>query len=951
MSCPAILTVELEVDLPDPCTSGLCVGRQVQTADGTLWILVPDPDGPCGRSWRTLGETSGNELDLSTAVFDGEPIVVQMGPPRIGVPGEIWRTVDAREFGAKGDRSQDDAAAIQEAIDVAFAEAIGPPSDVAGRARVILPPGAYVTSRPLFTHNVALFGTTWPQYTTIEMAFDGPAVVATYGDGNIPTVPALVGTGVAWACPDIDFFNIPRFILSDSRAMRQFDGLTGLCLQFWFRHDGPTGSYNAFLASGGRRSPGETYTTAFSVIRVDVGYLRFMITAGGTVYSVDAPFVLFPIGTTRHVVIDYDDARGDVVIYIDGVKQVTAGAAVVTGAIDQEWWEDVCLGAQSAYIGSNPIGASTGFTIDSLRISNASLIGPVPPPTIPVPTVKYTVDPLRTMMLINWEEQDEIVSRNVSVVGAVPHVCWLTYYGTGSYGGGIEVARLGFVGADGGTSGTGVLAVRAPFMNVHDIYVVALLDGVRYFDFCFESEIARVNGAVQRWFIAIQRLSGITSVEDSFCFDSEIGFLVSDPQFTVVLKNCSSTSRRGGVHAVGTYGTVLVHGYGLDNETYTPADVVGFAAPVFIGGIGATIQYCTLLCYSGFFLTIPGRPAIAVSAQDDAVDRTVVKVEGCGLLADPTVGAIGIENMPFRVAVTADRVDVFNNAALTNHPECVEVVGSRSYNVPFEYKIGGQRIVGPRRPAIADATGAGDVVAQLNLLLAACRDHGLIEGPVPQPIWEADFAALPTAPLAEDDLPAGLRYRMVGPGANTNGVGLMLVNSSGIPPTGGLGLIQPALDDTADAGRLQLEFVLVPDTARAGYAYDPMVWTYDLFNFCNFDRTTGALRVALNLDIGDPIYVTPTTLTWAAGDTVELWVACGGGVLATVVKARVNGGGVVTLSSGVPPVQGRLRTWQSLDLLCRSLARAGGDGTPTDVFTGEVGSVRAYETGHQPAWV
>lgn len=42
------------------------------------------------------------------------------------------------------------------------------------------------------------------------------------------------------------------------------------------------------------------------------------------------------------------------------------------------------------------------------------------------------------------------------------------------------------------------------------------------------------------------------------------------------------------------------------------------------------------------------------------------------------------------------------------------------------YFVGANQVVGARQPAVADATGAGDVVAQLNALLARLRTHGLI---------------------------------------------------------------------------------------------------------------------------------------------------------------------------------------------------------------------------------
>lgn len=42
--------------------------------------------------------------------------------------------------------------------------------------------------------------------------------------------------------------------------------------------------------------------------------------------------------------------------------------------------------------------------------------------------------------------------------------------------------------------------------------------------------------------------------------------------------------------------------------------------------------------------------------------------------------------------------------------------------------IDGSRVVGPRLSAIDDATSPEDAVAKLNALLAAMREHGLIEG-------------------------------------------------------------------------------------------------------------------------------------------------------------------------------------------------------------------------------
>ena len=45
----------------------------------------------------------------------------------------------------------------------------------------------------------------------------------------------------------------------------------------------------------------------------------------------------------------------------------------------------------------------------------------------------------------------------------------------------------------------------------------------------------------------------------------------------------------------------------------------------------------------------------------------------------------------------------------------------------YVFDKNGKKILDVQQPAIADATGPGDVVARLNQLLAACRAHGLIQ--------------------------------------------------------------------------------------------------------------------------------------------------------------------------------------------------------------------------------
>ena len=55
-----------------------------------------------------------------------------------------------------------------------------------------------------------------------------------------------------------------------------------------------------------------------------------------------------------------------------------------------------------------------------------------------------------------------------------------------------------------------------------------------------------------------------------------------------------------------------------------------------------------------------------------------------------------------------------------------DLVCARDVSCGGGLKIGGIQVMGPQGAAVADATGTGDVVAQLNTLLARARDAGWI---------------------------------------------------------------------------------------------------------------------------------------------------------------------------------------------------------------------------------
>lgn len=142
-----------------------------------------------------------------------------------------------------------------------------------------------------------------------------------------------------------------------------------------------------------------------------------------------------------------------------------------------------------------------------------------------------------------------------------------------------------------------------------------------------------------------------------------------------------------------------------------------------------------------------------------------------------------------------------------------------------------------------------------------------------------------------------------------------------------------------DSSRFGVEIVLYPMAARGQYS--GAVTVVDHLN-CNVtvSQTTGAVTVK----VGGNTYTTAGTITWAANDLVEIWVEFGGGVLPTAVKARINGGVVVTLSTGSPPTQPALITSGSSFTICSNIFGAGIS------FSAWVRRVRTYRAGRRPLW-
>lgn len=136
-------------------------------------------------------------------------------------------------------------------------------------------------------------------------------------------------------------------------------------------------------------------------------------------------------------------------------------------------------------------------------------------------------------------------------------------------------------------------------------------------------------------------------------------------------------------------------------------------------------------------------------------------------------------------------------------------------------------------------------------------------------------------------------------------------------------------------GSLRFYVKLRPKGSSSDYASDMRFWHVDVNNHAEVVASTGAVKIT----IGGTVYTTATAAAWAANDLVEFWLAAGGGSLATVAKYRVNGGSVVTLSTGSPPTQAAITISGACDLLCNGTANQ---------FTSRVEKLEFHPNGSTP---
>lgn len=137
-----------------------------------------------------------------------------------------------------------------------------------------------------------------------------------------------------------------------------------------------------------------------------------------------------------------------------------------------------------------------------------------------------------------------------------------------------------------------------------------------------------------------------------------------------------------------------------------------------------------------------------------------------------------------------------------------------------------------------------------------------------------------------------------------------------------------------DTNRMGLAFRFIAKGTPAQYSANAFIWYIDASNNAWIDTSQ-----KVNVKLGGTTVTSASAISWAAGDVVDLWVACGAGSNA-VVEYRVNSGATTTLLNTA--LAGNPSGAGNIDIFC--------SGT-SNQLSAWLQSVSAYKTGQQPSWV
>lgn len=417
----------------------------------------------------------------------GKVLVPGTTTPR-SLTDRLSETINAKDFGAKGDGVTDDWAALNAAV-------------VAGRTQkkpVVVPPGDYLISRPLQirTSNESLVGLGGvPSQTKIRApsvgwGWFGPAVVVAAdppANQDFDYTDALVTSSTGGRAFQLASDNSqPYFNVRDL----QYGGMAGLGqfrVEFFIRRTGATSG--VIISSSCTLKKGDTQRIPFHVGVTDFngGSIRVNALIGATQHQFDAPFGTLPLDSTvRHVRVAYDGSK--IGIAVNGVWVAQQAAS---GALDMRAYEDLLLFAQASRPhGYGVINFAPTANVQSVHLNRQS--GGAVGTNFTAPSSQH-VGNGSTMILLNGEAAnvDGAVVKTYTL-GNSSYLLTRTHQIPQPFTEKNTVANL-FIKATGGTALISYGSIQSTFRDL-------VLEGWNGFEIGNNSFLARLNNVVINYF-------------------------------------------------------------------------------------------------------------------------------------------------------------------------------------------------------------------------------------------------------------------------------------------------------------------------------------------------------------------------------------------------------------------------------------------------------------------
>ncbi|MEU5536859.1 glycosyl hydrolase family 28-related protein [Streptomyces sp. NPDC020362] len=418
------------------------------------------------------------------------------------------------DFGAKGDDTGDDWAAINAAM-----QSLVPGT---GTGTLYFPAGTYRISRPIVVNGypgIELLGES-PQSTGIRLLGNfGPTLCITPDTvGHFPTGDALLtGPGKAGVLR-LNGANTVDF--RDSPAL-DMDGLDAFSVECTIQVDRvPLTGTTAVITSSGRRNARDPQNSAFGVFLTADGSgglaLSATVRIGGRDVSVPpaAQPLRVPVGVTTHIALTYDGSR--LRLFAGGAGAQTDMREVpASGRLGQALEEGVYLGVYSgaSWPEYHPITKQFPGRIDSIRISGQAMrTAPFIAPTAKFPT--DNASNLHTLLLVNFDLDVDVftVGRTwKDRPGSSPILVHCLHYREGPPNDATSplVRRLTFQSS----GGAGIQAQLAAETVVDEVNVTAARDGIRFRDVSLRSGFENIVIAVSRLGLVLSGDTALVNVK------------------------------------------------------------------------------------------------------------------------------------------------------------------------------------------------------------------------------------------------------------------------------------------------------------------------------------------------------------------------------------------------------------------------------------------------------